>query len=85
MDIASLIATRDTARKLTKMKQQEEEAETVQKLSQIQAFPSLALKTTATSEEGKYDGTSDSNKKENESSFKMVMKIEFCLIVAVSS
>ena len=70
MDIASLIATRDTARKLTKMKQQEEEAETVQKLSQIQVFPSTALKTTATSQERKYDDTSESNKKENESSFK---------------
>ena len=53
MDLASLIATRDTARKLTKMKQQEEEAETVQKLSQIQVFPSPALKTTATSQERK--------------------------------
>ena len=74
MDIASLMAAQDAARKQTEMKQQQEAAETLQKLSQMQVIPSQTLKTTTLSEEGKYDGTSDSNKKDHESSFKMVMK-----------
>ena len=73
MDLASLMAAQEQQRKQSELKQQQEAAETLQKLSQMQVLPSPkmedknGLEAQVLSEDGKKSG-------EHDSSFKMVMK-----------
>ena len=70
LDIASMMAAQAEAmRKQSEMKQQQEAAETLQKLSQMQVLPSS--KASNISEDGT---NSDSNNKKEEAQYKMVMK-----------
>merc|ERR1719300_1003751 len=71
LDIASMMAAQAEAiRKQTEMKQQQEAAETLQKLSQMQVLPTS--KVSNMSEDG--TNSDSNNKKDNEAQYKMVMK-----------
>ena len=76
LELASMMAAQaEAVRKQSELKQQQEAAETLQKLSQMQVLPppgpGTPLKAAAGSEEGT---NSDSNRKESEAQYKMVMK-----------
>ena len=65
LDIAGMVAAQAEAiRKQTELKQQQEAAETLQKLSQMQVLPGSKDE----------DNSSDSNNKKDETQYKMVMK-----------
>merc|ERR1712155_432171 len=70
-----MAAQAEAVRKQSELKQQQEAAETLQKLSQMQVLPPPGpgnpLKAAAGSEEGT---NSDSNRKESEAQYKMLMK-----------
>ena len=71
LDIASMMAAQAEAmRKQSEMKQQQEAAETLQKLSQMQVLPTS--KSSNISEDG--TNSDSNNKKDNDAQYKMVMK-----------
>ena len=72
MDLASMMAAQaEAVRKQTEIKQQQEAAETLQKLSQMQVLPSQG-KGSAASEDG--TNSDSNNKAKDETQYKMVMK-----------
>ena len=73
MEMASLMAAQaEAVRKQTEIKQQQEAAETLQKLSQMQVLPPV-VKGSAASEDGT-NSDSNNKQKDNETQYKMVMK-----------
>merc|ERR1719282_1973308 len=78
MDLASLVAAQEQQRKASELKQQQEAAETLQKLSQVQVLPNVGASEEGSPRHGSepLQALNEENKKTSDadSSFKMVMK-----------
>ena len=78
MDLASLVAAQEQQRKASELKQQQEAAETLQKLSQMQVLPNAGASEEGSPRHGSesLQALNEENKKTSDadSSFKMVMK-----------
>ena len=74
MDLASLVAAQEQQRKASELKQQQEAAETLQKLSQMQVLPGAGGPEEGSPRNGSDQLNEDGKKSDADSSFKMVMK-----------